>query len=429
MKRFALLSHILPPSSSGQAIVLYRLLAEVPAEDYLLISRQDINAFPPERMASQRLPGLTLTLGATKPLTMISDPGIRVEPRPGWVRQFQRLIQRPRMRRLYRRLRDGLELLIFPYETLLRARQLRGILRQYPAACVVACSGDPYDLPAGYLASRWVGIPFVAYIFDDYGDQWSQPIRRRWARWAEPWLTRGANAVVVTNEEAVTEYQERHGVASVVIHNLCPVPDLAALEQNPPVYFDHTTFNLVYAGSIYHAQLDAFHNLLAALAQLNQPHIKLHLFTDQTDAELRFSGMTSPAMVKHAYLPNQQALQMLRQADVLFLPLAFHSAIQRTLKTAAPGKMGDYLAIGRAILVHAPHYTFVARYFRQHACGAVVDQPDVNALAQTLTHLLQDENWRTELGKRARQRAETDFALERVREQFFALLDREHQSV
>ena len=38
--RFALLSHILPPSPSGQSVVLYRILSGIRPENYYLISRE-----------------------------------------------------------------------------------------------------------------------------------------------------------------------------------------------------------------------------------------------------------------------------------------------------------------------------------------------------------------------------------------------------
>ena len=38
MKKFAFVSHVLPPSPSGQAVVIFRLLREFDPEEYVLIS-------------------------------------------------------------------------------------------------------------------------------------------------------------------------------------------------------------------------------------------------------------------------------------------------------------------------------------------------------------------------------------------------------
>jgi hypothetical protein len=58
--RFGVLSHVLPPAPTGQAMVLYRLLRDLPAEDYVLFSRQKYDGSAgssTEPSASRRLPG------------------------------------------------------------------------------------------------------------------------------------------------------------------------------------------------------------------------------------------------------------------------------------------------------------------------------------------------------------------------------------
>ena len=66
LKKIAVVSHILPPSQSGQAMVLYRLLSRLPAESYHLLSRTDYSdqdghesAFPPLPGAYHHLESLT----------------------------------------------------------------------------------------------------------------------------------------------------------------------------------------------------------------------------------------------------------------------------------------------------------------------------------------------------------------------------------
>ena len=39
--KFAIISHVLPPSWSGQAMILFKLLKDVNPSDYILISRED----------------------------------------------------------------------------------------------------------------------------------------------------------------------------------------------------------------------------------------------------------------------------------------------------------------------------------------------------------------------------------------------------
>ncbi len=113
---------------------------------------------------------------------------------------------------------------------------------------------------------------------------------------------------------------------------------------------------------------------------------------------------------------------MQRKADILFLPLGFDTPIPEVIRTASPGKMGEYLASGRPILVHAPADSFVSCYFREHGCGVVVDQSDPGMLSQAIHHILEDTRLRREMGERARARAENDFSLATARTEFLKLL-------
>jgi hypothetical protein len=60
----AVLSHILPPSPSGQAVMLYRLLRDWDPKDYCLISRQNYGEMTKE---FDLLPGLPAQYCHLKP--------------------------------------------------------------------------------------------------------------------------------------------------------------------------------------------------------------------------------------------------------------------------------------------------------------------------------------------------------------------------
>jgi glycosyltransferase involved in cell wall biosynthesis len=78
------------------------------------------------------------------------------------------------------------------------------------------------------------------------------------------------------------------------------------------------------------------------------------------------------------------------EATLLFLPLAWGTDAPDIIATASPGKFTDYLASGRPMLVHAPDYSYIARYTREHDVGIVVDRNDVGALADAVREFLQD---------------------------------------
>lgn len=289
-----------------------------------------------------------------------------------------------------------------------RARQLALLLRANGCTRLLVCTGGFEDIPEAFWAGRWANVPVVAYYFDWYGMQWPTRIRRALALWVESRIIRRFDAVIVPNHALCDALAERYGVQPVVIHNPCQEGALFARPE-PKWPMDKDEIRIVYTGAIYHAHFDAFRTLALALAGSAPAGAKLHVYTSQPSAVLKDWGIEG-TFVFHAHLPDDAILEVQRHADVLYLPLAFETSIDEVLRTSAPGKMGDYLATGRPILVHAPADSYVSRYFRQHGCGVVVDSNSPYDLAGALERITTDAALRQAVGEKARQRARIDFA-------------------
>jgi glycosyltransferase involved in cell wall biosynthesis len=386
--KFALVSHVLPPSPSGQAMALYRLLRGLDPDDYCLISRQSYDAGSQQNNYSDRLPGRYYYL-----------PDLQITPSSssGFIKRLKIIT------------RIILRILLIP-GVVWHGRQIAGIVRRENCGAVLACTGDLRDLPAGYLASRLAGVPFYPYLFDYYSYQWVEPISRWLAQLLEPVMLKGAAGVIAPNEFLRDALRHRYGVEATVIHNPCDLSEYETIPNDAPSG-NGGEFGIVYTGAVYGAQFDAFRNLLAAIELLGRPNVKLHLYTAQSPRDLAERGISGP-VVCHGHQPPSAIPGIQRRADLLFLPLAFNSPYPAELiKTSAPGKIGEYLAAGRPILVHAPPDSFVVWYFRRHECGLVVDQNDPAKLAQAIEQLLADAGLRQRLGERAWEQARTDFSV------------------
>src|SRR6266498_1962085 len=138
--KFAFISQVLPPSWSGQAIIIYRLLQNLPPESYCLISRQEIT--PGLDEYSARLPGHYYHL----PPEFVTVEG-ELTGLAKWRRRLNVLLNT-----------------VLGLGIVLRSRRIARIATREECGAIVACSGgDLLDLPAGYLASRRLHIPFYAY--------------------------------------------------------------------------------------------------------------------------------------------------------------------------------------------------------------------------------------------------------------------------
>jgi glycosyltransferase involved in cell wall biosynthesis len=387
---FAVLSHILPPSPSGQAAVLQRILRDLNPKDYCLISRENYDVKPDLPDNGARLPARYFHLQTKKSIPVPNVPVVRIFART--INFFLRLWQ--------------------------RTTAISRILKQENCSALVACTGDLYDLPAGYLASRQMGIPFYLDAFDDYIRQWTAPDHRFFAEIAGPLIIRGAGGVIAPNEFLRDDYRKRYAINPIVIHNPCDVidPDLLC-----PWPAEQGEIKIVYTGAVYHAHYDAFRNLLAAMELSDNPRLKLHLYSSQTISDLEKEGIKGPVVV-HPHLPQSKIAEIQRCADILFLPLAFRSSIPEIIRTSAPGKMGEYLASGRPVLVHAPSDSFICWYFKTHHAGQVAEQPAPATLAGALQQMIDDPDLRRQWCENAVRCAWEDFSLPVVRNQFLELV-------
>jgi hypothetical protein len=84
--------------------------------------------------------------------------------------------------------------------------------------------------------------------------------------------------------------------------------------------------------------------------------------------------------------------------------------------------MGEYLAAGQPILVHAPRDSYLAWYFLLHECGLVVDSHDPAELASAIEQVLGDAHLRREISVRAQKQAFADFDMATAQESFAGLM-------
>ncbi len=394
--KLALLSHVLPGSGLGQATVIHRMFQGFDPERYCLISLRPEHPTQHGEAQAERLPAKQYEL-----------------PRPFRLERGYSF-GLARLRQLF-----NIRVAITQH-----ARRLTSILRVERCDAIVACTGDVALLPAAYLASRRLRIPFYAYVFDHYSHrEWQDLAARYWARRYEPILMRSASAVIVPNEMLGAELHQQYGIEPTVIHNSFDLSSYEADLQDS-VHADKDEIRIVYTGEIYEAHYDSFRNLLKALQLLGRPEIKLHLYTSHPLKYLNLKGI-SGAIIRHPTRSPSEMPAIQRQADLLFLPLAFESPYPDLIRTSSTTKLGEYLAARRPILVHAPADSFVSWYARYHQCGLVADENDSTKLAEAIKRVLDDPKLANRMTANAWARARADFDINDSRSRFLKVVGRE----
>ena len=369
----AVVSHTFSPDLNGQAVVLGRLLEGMPAVVRISSARF---------WSPNHVPGF-----------------INENVSPPWaIRKMRKL--------------KFLESSVFGFHVRNRAQKIARALVRHNCSAVVACTGgDLVDLPAALIAAERVEIPCVLHYFDDYRSQWKIPIPAWSMRWMqqngsaiEAQILRKAAGIVVPNEFLRSDLAERVDLRAIIIRN--PV-NLSAYENLRSSVSERQegasrSWTLTYTGSIYEAQLDAVCNCARGLELLNDRGIsmQLHLYTSQSEKFLHSQGIPRSVRIHPAVKP-MEASRLQCESDFLLLPLAFKTRYPELIRTSSPGKMGEYLAAGRPILVHAPADSFVAKFASDHRCGFVNDKLDVSQIAKDLERLVREPHLRAELSNRA----------------------------
>jgi glycosyltransferase involved in cell wall biosynthesis len=391
--KFALVSNILPPGESAHALIIYRLLKDLPADSYCLLSGRDY-AKGDQPEYSKRLSGRYYHLPPTYKFTRGYRWGLQAARE--WLNKWMELT----------------------LGFMSRVIRIASIMRRERCEAVVVCTGglEVLDMPAAFVASLITRTRFYAYLLDQYAHMVAYVFGNNFLRHFEPWMMRRAAAVIVPNEFLAAEMRGRYGIEPKLIHNACVLSDYNRAPAEPNV-----EKVILYAGSISNLHHDCFRNLVAAINSLGRCDVRLHLYTGQPPVAHQKEGISGPVEY-HDYVPGSEMPGIQRSADILFLPLAFNSPYPEIVRTAAPGKLGEFLAARRPILVHAPKDSFIAWYFREHDCGLVVDEDNPEELARALDRLLTDEELCTHLSGRAGEMAEADFDHRKAREQFLNVL-------
>jgi glycosyltransferase involved in cell wall biosynthesis len=369
----AVVSHTFTPDLNGQAVVLGRLLR----------STKDV-------------------------VRICSDRKWRSEPCPAFSDIH---VATPWILRKLRKFRF-MESTVFEMHVQHRARGIANALFRYGCSSIVACTGgDLVDLPSAVLASKRIGIPCFLHYFDDYRSQWKIPNPAWSMRWMEQHVLaiesrvlEGASGVMVPNELLREDVSARVTAPIVIIRNPVELAHYDRLRKPESLANVRKAgaLRITYTGSVYEAQLDAVIHCGLALEMLRDRGIEmqLHLYTSQSKDSLHARGVPKSVEI-HPMVSLSESGRIQCESDLLLLPLAFQTRYPELIRTSAPGKLGEYLAAGRPILVHAPSDTFLARFAKERGFGIVCDQPEPRRIAEELEQLVRNPEKCKQLAERA----------------------------
>lgn len=257
--------------------------------------------------------------------------------------------------------------------------------------CIMGISDIGPAPISALLLSRFTGVPFVLYLFDIYVGNNLLPINDLIARIFEPLMFRTASLVIVTNKDTERFYRKRYGdtFRCTVIENSV-FPETYEAKRTP--YFPREPYSIVFTGHVYWAQERSLVNFIRAVGNFHELPVRLDLYVPVASETLR-RLVANYANVRLTAAPQSEMPDVQCRATILFLPLSWHTRSPDIIATATPGKLVDYLAAGRPILIHAPPYAHVAQYAKANQFALVVDEEDPSKLQAAIKKLALDVSY------------------------------------
>ncbi len=280
---------------------------------------------------------------------------------------------------------------------------------------------------AAYFIHKITGIPIYMYVMDDPSGapraDGSQPLLYRTLM---PRLARTCKRVWGVSDGMCEYFEKTYQVKCLP---LLPLLDLDGFQKQRARRTDASngSFHIVFTGSIYSAQVDALRRLVHVVDKESRENghgknaMQLTLYTSLPAQAMERMGVTGTNVrrdeVKHEEIPK-----VLSEADVAFLPFSFDPGMRHVVETSFPSKIAEYLAAGLPILAHAPAYSTVALYCREHECGLVVDEPNEALLRDALVRLSNDAALRERLSAKALETAKQNHDATRIASDFLKQL-------
>lgn len=122
-------------------------------------------------------------------------------------------------------------------------------------------------------------------------------------------------------------------------------------------------------------------------------------------------------------IPKLELNRIIASADIGLMILANVPAFYYG---TSPNKFFDYISSGLPVLNNYPGW--LADMIKEHNCGLAVPPNDPQAFANALVNLADNPTLRVEMGKNARQLAQTQFSRENLANKFVDFLETQHHA-
>ncbi|MEK7569272.1 MAG: glycosyltransferase [Patescibacteria group bacterium] len=258
-----------------------------------------------------------------------------------------------------------------------------------------------------YFLHKITKRPLYLFMFDLYRGNFLPFPGGLLATIFEKSILKHATTIIVNNEGTKNFFHKKYGdIVSkkiVIIYNSVFPQDYKSLEKIEAVKEKKPPYAILFTGRVNWPQIGAIKNLIRAVNEIKDIDVVFKLYSPMPKEYLNDMGIFESEKVEFSFAPPQEMPRVQSEADILFLPLSWHTKSQAIIDTATPGKLTDYLIAGKPILIHAPASSFLVKYARENNFAAIVDKEDKDALKAAIRRILFEGGFRRKLVANAKK--------------------------
>ena len=281
---------------------------------------------------------------------------------------------------------------------------------------VTAIHAIPHGLDFwyGFQVAQRLGLRYYLDVNDDmaYNLQSRPELKEAMECLAYVWPK--AQRRIVVSEAMGREYCRRYGESSyyVISHGI----EYIASE---PLPYHPKSLRIYHMGSIHMSYEDNFKSLIRALEMLRQKYFD---WTISLTCRPGPSFKLKTGSLSFRTLPwgsENEAIQDLKEADILYLPLPFDKRFTSFVKYSWSVRATTCLGFGLPILYHGPTHAAVGQLLAEYHAAKVVTSLDPRQIVEAIIKL-KDET--TIIVRNALELAHKQFFLSNQRDKFWKVL-------
>jgi len=272
----------------------------------------------------------------------------------------------------------------------------------------------------------YLKIPSAIHMMDDWPSTISDhgPLRKYWKAKIDREFRQLLNKVDIhlsISDAMSDEYQKRYHKQFQAFHNPVEVESYSIPRKKE----SHANrFRILYLGRIGTANKASIVLFAKAISHLkiDNQRIELDIYSKDADLpDLKLVNELENVRVMPP-VPYEAVPGMLKEYDLLFLPLDFTVNGLKFARFSIPTKATEYMLSGTPVFVLAPEETAVYRFFKNNSCGFCISSPNEEEILEGIRFIIRNEEYRNQIGNKAVNLARKQFDATIVRQKFQSML-------